>query len=82
MERLNKEGLAYYHSLIKGMLNGASISSEFPTKGDYRIDSGDSHGVDGDVLIIPSYAGDVRTKTLKLHSVFNLSKRPKILTFE
>ena len=22
MERLNKEGLAYYHSLIKGMLGG------------------------------------------------------------
>lgn len=82
MERLNKEGLAYYHSLIKGMLNGDSISAEFTPKGEYRVDAGDLHGVDGDVLIIPSYAGDVRTKTLKLHSVFNLTKRPKILKFE
>lgn len=38
--------------------------------------------VNGDTLILSGYGEDVRTQTLKLHSVMNLEKKPKILIFK
>lgn len=53
----------------------SDILLQDPPKEQYQI-------TDGSVLIVPSFAGDVRTRTLKLHSALNVDSKQNIIIFK
>lgn len=51
------------------------LSAIFPPEGEYKV-------VNDNTLFIPSFAGDVRTRTLKLHSALNVENKHNIIIFK
>lgn len=51
------------------------LSAILPPEGEYKV-------VNDNTLFIPSFAGDVRTRTLKLHSTLNVENKHNIIIFK
>jgi hypothetical protein len=51
------------------------LSAVLPPEGEYKV-------VNDNTLFIPSFAGDVRTRTLKLHSALNVENKHNIIIFK